>query len=624
MIKQFCDYLKELNVTQIISIDDEWGKIDTKSENTEHIMDMNITDFCKFYDINVLEDEEIDMDNKGILKIKDLKESKELEMQRLRGLCTSLIDQIHHLSLRNLKQILELISQESGITVNISDTLDLMSLPSTGRILFIIDKNMESSGGLKDSIVDTLLQINLIRRGKFDLVLVFSSDPLIEFETHGSKLLYVAQNIEQESSDNPEKYNLIKDLETEKYLLPYQLWNIRKNSYDYQILNSLINKLEEAVFGHSLYDYITSKLNINKKAIMNFVKIPPEYYDFVYKDIFIEGELFSDCIDRAFLSAIKMAEYEMFEKAEYKDALAQVHSVASNKDSVIKNEINSIIIAGNDKIGEFRRRTFQQKIQQETYKGIPEFGIADYSVNYVYKDIQTGDIFKITPFDNPTKPLYGILITPNCDLIVRFQNKNTKKVNRKLTTATLLTMSQSPLNNSPGTIKNLIDWESNGSCIWPIKDNDEYHILNLFAKNNLFSIDSEILDLCTVNKEGWANISHFNPAFIEHKSYHFKEYCENHLDAWLENFNDTNTYFPENRINWLQTNAAATTDICDYFENSALPLLVGLKHGIKLNINKHRLEVCRLARLDENRTMRIIQEYYNRMSRHGQSKQPFQ
>ena len=98
--------------------------------------------------------------------------------------------------------------------------------------------------------------------------------------------------------------------------------------------------------------------------------------------------------------------------------------VAENKHIELAHELHE------RKISKFRKDTVKEKIRSRSYEGITEHGIIDYSINKVFKDISTGDIFKIKK-DGEDEYKYGVIVNASCDLPVRFNEKLSEGSNRK-------------------------------------------------------------------------------------------------------------------------------------------------------------------------------------------------
>lgn len=616
--KELIMLIDKLGITHIYSYDDQWGKyLSGELESYESkSLDIDLFDFFEKYSIDPGETANRIISNKGFTSLQELVDSG---INTLNELISECLDKIKLKRENTVLKSLDLLFKElqsKGVTVEQrSEQLNKEDVSSVdGKILFLLDMNMEESSGVNDVVIESILEIKEARPHKFDIVIVYSHEKLDFYENQEAKAEYVEQYLSKHG-----KYTF--DLETDKYLFLHQLWALSKTPNLNELSSKLVNTLLRAAFGHSLHDYLELKLKSVKRAMLELIKTNEVTFDFLFKDSFVEGEIFLDLLERTQKSFLNRVETEDLLLEEYDKTLNNLYTVSTLKH---KRVLDSIVRRG---LKKFRQDTRNDKAETGLYKGISEYGLMEYDVNRVFKDIMTGDVFKIVLHEqNIVK--YGVLITTDCDLMVRF-GSDYREIKRNVDSASLLLFDGNQMEHEIS--KKLIN-EGNG--LWPVKDDTDYILLDTTSKPMLLNIDIRILDLCSLNRDGWAMLNHNKEEFITYKTYFFENYYDNNLLNWLNNLTNIEQYFPNG--NPLSSLAATGTENSQEHTDESITLakkeifgfdttcanqlidaLVGLKYLIKLNQHDGRFDIKRIGRLETKRTLQLIENNLNIISRIG-------
>jgi hypothetical protein len=599
-----------LEIKHLISYDDQWSILDKPQteEFDESKLQMDISSFFVLYGETVDEEILTLLSNEGIDNIKELLESEAPELGDLIKKCEErLYLSRDDKSLQNLNNLLKQIQSE-GITVSkfekVFDEKDVSSIQ--GRILFLVDMNMEELGEGQDVVIETILNIKKVRPKDHDIVIVYSHENLVGYVDHNSKLSYVDEFFSKEGKES------LLISETKKYLIPYQLWAISKKTEEEELLTNLKNTLEQSVFGHSLHDFLEDKVDQIEKSMIDLVKLPEEIYNHLYRDSFVEGEIFLDILNRTHESVLNKVEWENVIDSNYKKLANSILRVASEKNKAIFEEIKT------NGIKKYRKETKANKLESGIYKGLSEHGLVDYKINHLYKDIMTGDIFKIyIEKDNQCESVFGILIDPDCDLLIRFGNSH-EQISRNINKATLLICRGESIKDSLKAIKD-------GEGIWPIVDGGNYISLFPDSKSELMGIDCRILDLCSLNDEGWASLTPNYEEIKDYKTYFFNHFFDSNIKKWINEVQDITTYFSSD----LKLAEAATAyskevedqpiDILSELKN----ILVKYKYSIMLDQSNNKFVIKRIGRLDIRRTLQLVQLKLFHNSRIGLETNPW-
>lgn len=596
--------LKSLNIKHIYSYDDEWDMEKLRKEADERyqrLLELDYNSFSKMFGINIQEREEIFLSNESILFVQEIANSEQRELARLKGIFLKYLTQERESNpLIMLNTVLEKIVEAGEISVktlphkfSVEDVRDI-----DGRILFLLDMNMGQNTQENDVVINTILDISRSRPNNHDIAVVYSHEKLEMYNKHDTKVRYVEAYLEQ---NKPE---LGIDKEAIKHLLPFQLWAISKGEVDGKLLDLLTITLEKAAFGYSLHDYLKAKHNLSQKATLELIKLSEETFEVLYKDAFVEGEIFLDILERTHQSILNKVEHEL--AIENSSLIENLLSVSISKNKRISQEIKG------QGIKKFRSDNAKKKIDPDIFKGLSEFGLINYTVNLNYSDIMTGDVFAFNTF-NPDRKKYGILVTTDCDLPVRPKGNEIKDCNRNAQTVTLLLCDAIAYSATDDKFKKAFEDED---ALWPIYHDNQHFLLIPDTKSELLSTDSRILDLCSLNTDGWANLVTNEGVVKNYKTYYFDDYYKNNLNIWTQKIFDFSSYVPQD-MTFPEAAAASTGLEQNSYSNQLISLMAGLKYSIKLNFEVKKFEVQRIGRLETRRTLQLIQTKVNHMSRIG-------
>ncbi|MCM3715866.1 hypothetical protein M3202_17560 [Alkalihalobacillus oceani] len=603
-ISKLKGWLENLKISHIISYDDEWEKIDGSSykESIKIHLEKELVDFledfviqCSTEETDALEDEEVET-VEDLLNIKA--GSKLINLQE-RVLETFSLDR-KIMPLEVLKVMLEKICEDSSVVFQTVSNLKLEEVAQKeGRILFLLDMNMEETGLSKDVIIDTITSIKQYRKNNFDLAIVYSHENLDSYKHHQSKVTY----IEEYMRKNP---SVIKG-DTEfsksqfKYLFAYQLWGINKTNQKEELVDSFLQTIEKAAFGYSLHDYLDSRVSLTQQATSELINMPEERFELLLQDSFIEGERFVDILNRTHNSLLKKMEYQRLNSdSNYLNIIKNIISVARTRDELLIDKI------GQQQVIKYSKNEIAKKIESGSFKDFSEFNILDYGINSIYENISTGDLFQIT-LHGEQVPKYAVLISASCDLPLRFPKFVTDSVNRNENSVVLCLYDNIEVER---VVHDLKDPKKSEELIWPIKVDENYYVLK--PCKQIITLEDKLLDLCSLNLKG---IAHLNKNLIKfsrpYKSYHFQKYLEETLEPWIDSIKNIH-YYIEN-----------ATKLGDLKESELLPTLAGLKYNVKMNFEKDEFDLVRIGRLDKELTLKIIQGNISNLSRIGLEKVPF-
>ncbi|WP_160043661.1 hypothetical protein [Paenibacillus sp. USDA918EY] len=595
--------LKSLNIKHIYSYDDEWDldKLKTEAEERyQELLRLDYTEFSKMFGINILKPEDIYISNNGIILVEEIVNSQSKELDRLKLMFEKhIIKERDSNPLNMLNAVLEKIAEKEEITVkrfpnkfSVGDVRDV-----DGRILFLLDMNMGDNSQDNDVVINTILEISKSRPNNHDIAVVYSHEKLEMYNQHDTKVRYVDAYLEK---NKPE---LGIDNETIKHLLPFQLWAISKGEVDGRLLDLITTTLEKAAFGYSLHDYLKAKHNLTQKATLELIKLPEETFEVLYKDAFVEGEIFLDILERTHQSILNKVEYDLTK--DNSSLIENLLTVSISKNKRISEEIKSLGIK------KFRMENTKKKTDPVIFKGLSEYGLINYSINLNYSDIMTGDLFVFNTF-NPDIKKYGILVTTDCDLPVRPKGNEIKESNRNAKAVTLLLCDSIAYSETNEEFKKAMEDED---VLWPIYHENQHLLLIPDTKSELLTTDSRILDLCSLNKDGSANLLINEDIIKNYKTYYFNDYYKNNLNIWMNKVFEISNYIPQEMV--VKEGAVAATD-----SNQLISLMAGLKYSIKLNYEDKKFEVQRIGRLETRRTLQLIQTKVNHMSRIGLTSVP--
>ncbi|MGG1672478.1 hypothetical protein ACIFOE_17875 [Paenibacillus sp. NRS-1783] len=596
--------LKSLDVKYIFSYDDEWDneKLEEEAEeNKKKLIALNYSEFSSKFAIKILDPEETYLLNEDLSTVDEILNSTAKEIERLKKMFLKAINKERESNpLIMLKSVLDKVESSKQVSVKtFANRFDLTNVKDVdGRILFLLDMNMGESDQEKDVVIKTIIDINKSRPNSHDIAVVYSHEKLEMYKKHDTKVSYVESYLEQNN------LSLHPDNEASKYLIPFQLWAISKGEADGELIKTITSTLEKAAFGYSLHDYLEKKHEITQKATLNLIKLPEETFEVLYGDSFVEGEIFLDVLERTHQSVLNKVEFEAVRSNPqiYENLL----SVSKMKNEKISTEIKA------QGIKKYRNNIAKKKTDPSIFEGLPEYGLINYTINATYTDIMTGDVFVFDTYESSDKK-YGILVTTDCDLPIRPKGNEIKECGRNSKLVTLLLCDCLVFSTTDGKAKEKIE---DGEGLWPVILNGEHCLLIPDTKNTLLTIDSMILDLCSLNSEGWAELPVDIAAIESFKTYYFNEYYKNNLSNWIENVDKLTTYIPDN-ITLPDVAAASSGEKLDDHTQRLVNIMAGLKYTVRLSLENRKFEIKRVGRLETRRTLQLIQTKVNHMSRIG-------
>lgn len=549
--------LHQLKIQRIISIDDSWEK------NTEEDdLEIDVLKYCETHGIE-LEIEEIE-------EIEDLDSGnfKELKNQNI-----DLFNKIYQYKNREhdeaLKKLEEIFSGKLKKYSSIEKFKgDLKNIDPSEFILFIIDINMEKSDGEKNSVLNLL---EIIEQDYKNISIVIYSNEDSEIEQ--------LQNLSKRKKFLEEKGKNIKYMTL--------IHPIRKGH------QNLVEGLKEKVATSYLYVVLNNYLE-EKKKIDNIIYngiYCSELYEFHKKlsSVLSSGETVTDLLRRLFHSL-------------YDKTLVASDSYLEKRKELIKT---ANIYEKNVNIADV-----------EITEWSPN-SLIDFSINKVYKDIYSGDLFEII-IDNVTK--YGIIISKSCHLILRVQKRNGREIedrslDKKKVKMLIFNKEDISSNNKITAIKKEVD---KGKAIWPYKVENGKSIA-LKTNNEIMYFDDFLLDLATLSSTGKSEISStfdiIDASSLEYKTKYSRGYFDK-LDFNLKLNND----LKEALLKFKNKEEVELTDEENKFIlKELLKDLSKQNNMLKIDNtdNKISFGLKRIGRLHDDKTLFVYQNYLFEISQRG-------
>jgi len=256
-----------------------------------------------------------------------------------------------------------------------------------------------------------------------------------------------------------------------------------------------------------------------------------------------------------------------------------------------------------------------------------KYDVADYSINKRYENISFGDLILFKRNLNDKKWSAGINISQECDNIIRIQefvkddeDKYVEDIARKNSEYTLLRMELVEIDdkNQEDLLKKKVD------SIWPIEINGVYY--TLVPTYDVIRLDTDILDLCSLNLNGKASLGANVNEALKLKSYHSKIYFDKFIVKVNTKINDRYEKLFSSEISGhsQQEAAAAQAEVDendDYYEsNFWRNILLSLSFQVGYDGKGFALE--RICRIESKRSLRLVYQYINNLGRIGVSITP--
>ena len=555
--------LESLNIKKIVSIDDAW-------EEEKKIYSLNVGEYLNEANIKLTEEEEdIAYECKTFKELKE--KSPELFEKIFKG--KVVLDS----ALENLKTIfMDKISCYQSLD-DFKESQPFNGLEKEDSILFFVDINMNCQQPEEDSLINliNLIKKSLTDRNNFCIIVYSSSDILERLESKERKIEYL-----KEKEEDPCLMAFINPLKKDSEELDEKL---KKLILDSTLYSNLYNFLEEKrELDKEIYNsiYFSELFNFNNK-VLNVIE---------------GGESVIDLIRRLFL-------------------INHHCKIVERGDSLIKRK-NLIDITN---------KYFEKNKDNIIYEGFnknTKYSITDFSINNYFKDIYTGDLFKINLKD---KEIYGLLVNKSCDLIIR---KDKRKLFNKR--AALLVLEKKFLDNCnsiSGKLarkhKKIRDDSNTGKTLYPF-ETDESLTYYLENKGKIIYIDDFILDMCSLNSTGKINcncdfsLPEKEKALI-YKSFFSKQYFNNFKPSEYLNDDIRNDF-----IEFKQTSESGQLDQLSAAEekvikSSQVKYISRNNHDLKINITEEKINfgIERIGRVHEDKTLLLYQNYLFKISNRG-------
>lgn len=565
-IEQIKQKLTFMNINKIISIDNEW------SQNNNIDLSKDITDFIE--ELHPQNEKELlrKISNKGYLTLKNAYDDNDEELIKLINSKNDMQNQLPP-NLENLDKILKAL-QSKGIAIEKIDKYQpsIFQKYNTENCLFILDKEMDGVNNkdiIKESIPNIIEESD--KNGINHLIIVYSSNISDEYVNNSKKLDYVQQRI-----TSPGKSNF--------YI--YKMFAIEKNP-DIKLDQELNTKISDCIYGDALYHYMVLEKNKTDKIYNLICEIDNEEISKISDDNFIEGNNITDSINTIKKAMTKMHENEQLDKV--KNILEKFNFYQKDR---IKNFIShNSTLTTNSQYSKYRESHDIEFVENILQSNIAIWENIDYSVNKFYKDISTGDIFKIKLLKE-NKEQYLLIIENACDCILRNQ-KNINDISRKNKTENIKVLLLDKYDIIESEKKQIAKQFGNGEIIFPIKEHEIYYLKNT---GKIVSIPQLLLDLCTLNEEGKCLINYSKEIIQKYKNYYFEKYMD--MPQTLKNLEKLKTYLSvENSKMKEILNSQDESENCIY------------SFQIDKDLQEN-LFLSRIGRLDYNITLRLCQKNY--------------
>lgn len=588
--------LKKIGIKNVYSFDDEWNH--TNINKT--LYQKNLVEMLNDIGEEIETELEEKLDEEGIFTVEHLLNSKEEEFKFLKDVIESFLSKDRDLSeLKILDSLFERFEKEGIVCKKLAKKINMDDIREIdGNILFLLDMNMENIGESNDVILNSLLEINKVRSDTLDIAVVYSHEKLLHFENHFTKTSYIEKNLDTHST-------ALGDVE--KYLIAHQLWAITKEKEEEKLIKNLNEILSKAILGNNLHNYLRLKVNVMNGAIMELIRFSEIDFNFLLKDAIIEGESILKVLERTQQSLL--SKHENIRKRTDTNYITSIEGLLETV-NITNNDILREIMEV-DKVDKFRQQARKEKVDTGIFKNLSEYGLVDYSINHTYEDLSTGDIFFLGQSGDNVKN-YGILITANCDIPIRFGGKKfSEGVKRNEEMLSLLLFNSSDID----VMKDKIIQDKMNKLIWPLYESrdGEDQLIVLEPLDKVVQLDSRIIDICTLNKYGKAYLDISEEQFSKYKTVHFMEYFNNEIRGWLKDITSIHHYVEEKEM----------LENMDKNVDKYTELMASYKYNIKLDINEKVFNIQRVGRLNSGVTLKLLQTYANKIGRFGIESIPF-
>lgn len=570
--------LKEYNIKNIVSVDDEWEKprdFVAKMEAQGLEQDISIREYCETYAIDVDKGEEIPYREieTGLLSEID---AVKFRIPKLYDKISSNLEVERDRSLETLKNILKQLTEQEDLKIYFDVKFKNEFKKLVGNTLYILDKDMGKDR--EDEFLSYILDITDQRAVYHDLIIVYSNE-VADLLTHDKKVQYLKKN----------------NAKGREFAILYQFWPVSKIADESSLICKIKEMISKSMYGKALSKMVEMKQESVRVAFDELLEIDIDNLDDMIIESFIEGEKVTDSYESLLDSLIRKAALEQITASnvlDYEKGLIQYESRRA-KEILKKNDAET-----DKKYNRYRNEICKKKVIESVQKETMLFNIADYSVNNEFLNPSMGDIYVFTDARN-NKKYAGMLISQECSTIIR-KGKYSEKPRRSAQEFLLLLFDIIEIldKNITESVINKLD-----ECIWPIKIDGKITLLKN-TKRSMY-VCPQILDLCGLSVDGRARIK-FEEKSLEYKSVYSQEYYKDiktNIETEIQNI--VNEVSSQNGLQGTDSN----------IKN----MVVSLAFGI---VFKDDFELRRICKVDEKQALHIIHEYLNGIAKIGLSVVP--
>lgn len=586
------ELIEDIGITKIISIDDEWEQT-KKDVSYVDYNDISLNEFASQKAIRINEKQKEVISNAQIITVKELLENESDELIKLKEKVYKKLDKKEYVIPEELK-VIEDIAEDIEITLETSiDKESTIYDNTTGKNLVILDIEMDNVRGDSDQVIETIVDINEKRENKLDLILIYSNNRNSEvFSNFEDKKNYVKSKLQ-------DKENVAYDC----VLIAHQICGLTKEKNKDELAIKLTYTIEKTLLGHILFSYFKFEINKTNKVFNSLFSISNEKLEPLFFNSFFEGELFIDMLEKTKNGISNKIELDEINKITYNEILQMVQKVANRKGNTYDNVLNT---KTNSQKKKYPKSITRDSIKNRNFIDIRPYTLIDYSINKKYSNIATGDIFRIRYYSsryNSIQERIGILMTRECNLVIRYDNKYENK-KRDKDIGKLLLFNLEELKESCEDK----DIDKIEKSIFPVIIEDKYYYLEKIKDDNIINIPLKILDLCTLNDDGSSIIPINSNKWEKYKTYLSKEYFKEAIKEIKNDISKLKLKYETDIITSFicKEEACATREISE--NNHLIDLLIGMNFSIEFSINDMKFSVTRIGKLEEFRTLEFIQE----------------
>lgn len=602
-MKELIDLLKKHDIKYIISIDDEWekdlvGVSDEKEwrgllKNKGINIDILLEQLCEDYGIVISDTESTIIHNESLITVEDLFTSDYPEAENIKQKVMGVITQKNEVdaSLNNLKSIMDEIRCQVPLEIHLNFELSDELTRVNGNAVFILDQDM---GQYAEGDLLSYIKKLLSTRINYEDIIVVYTNKVSNLFPHEKKVEY----IQKEYQDD-----IITSL---KFL--YHLWPIEKVVDKAELTKNLIHEVSKSLYGKSLYKLIDMKRVARDKAFEELMRVSIDEFEEVFTDSYIEGTKVIDVYDQLTDSLINKHYIDLFEEESYKLIVEQLLEYEYRRIEDIKQTISK-----QKEYDNLRKNTFKKELEKsKQVNSYMKYDVADYSINNRYENIGFGDLLLFKQNVRDEEWSAGINISQECDNILRIQTIK-KGVARKNKTYTILKMVAKEI-----AIENLDElYGKKNDSIWPIEIDKKYYAL--IPTHDIIRIDTDIVDLCSLNPDGKSSLNANLDEALRFKAYHSKPYFKDFLnmvnnkiksrfDALVNN-DDLEKAQQEAAISMVE--ADNDTIKIGLYKDLILSL------SFQVGYNEDGFMLMRICRVESKRSLRLAYYYLNDLGRIG-------